>query len=221
MKRILAFAASLLFAAQLSAQTVAEPDFTGEVLVLKPDGTATLLEKHTVQLQTKAGATAYIFGIGKVKTRIVIEGGESATRLTPADDIRFIIKAVDNSTDPLSIIDIFRMKPSKKDRRAEISATGTFSGASSNNLDRLRFTASKYGEKSYLLTLVDKPAGEFGITVRNPNNVDEKAIIVSSFAIDDPSAKISGSDEARTDEPRADKPKKEKRHKKEVRTDEE
>lgn len=186
MKKLLLLAACLMVAAQLGAQNIAEPDFTGEVLGLHSDGTATLLEKHTVQLQTKAGATAYIFGIGKVKTRIVIDGSHSSTRYSPDEEIQFIVKAVDNSTDPLSIIDIFRMKPSKKDRRAEIAATGTFSGASSNNLDRLQFKAKKYGETSYLLTLATKSAGEFGITVRNPNNLDEKALIVSTFAIGEP-----------------------------------
>lgn len=207
MKKLLILAACLMTAAQLGAQNIAEPDFTGEVLGLRADGSATLLEKHTVQLQTKAGATAYIFGIGKVKTRIVIDGSHSSTRYTPDEAIQFIVKAVDNTTDPLSIIDIFRMKPSKKDRRAEISATGTFSGASSNNLDRLQFKAKKYGESSYLLTLATKAAGEFGITVRNPNNVDEKALIVSTFAIGDPEeSDDSGEEEA---------PAKEKKGKKE------
>lgn len=211
MKKLLLLAACMLAAARLDAQNIAEPDFTGEVLGLHADGTAQLLEKHTVQLQTKAGATAYIFGIGKIKTRIVIDGSRSATRYSTDDEIQFIVKAVDNSTDPLSIIDIFRMKPSKKDRRAEIAATGTFSGASSNNLDRLQFKAKKYGETSYLLTLVTKPAGEFGITVRNPNNLDEKALIVSTFAIGEPEQ--SAGNEEQTAPAKEKKAKKEKRNK--------
>ena len=163
-----------------------------------------------MQLQTKAGATAYIFGIGKVKTRIVIDGSHSSTRYSLEDEIQFIVKAVDNSTDPLSIIDIFRMKPSKKDRRAEIAATGTFSGASSNNLDRLQFKAKKYGETSYLLTLATKSAGEFGITVRNPNNLDEKALIVSTFAIGEPEQTADSDEEAPVKEKKAKKEKNKK-----------
>ena len=46
------------------------------------------------------------------------------------------------------------------------------------------FTAEKYGENSYYLTFGDAPAGEYGIIVTNPNNVDEKMIIVSAFGID-------------------------------------
>ena len=51
-------------------------------------------------------------------------------------------------------------------------------------MDYLRFSAEKYGESSYRLTFDERPAGEYGIIVSNPNNVDEKMVIVSTFAID-------------------------------------
>ena len=36
----------------------------------------------------------------------------------------------------------------------------------------------------YYLTLDESPVGEYGITVSNPNNIDEKMVIVSTFGID-------------------------------------
>ena len=54
----------------------------------------------------------------------------------------------------------------------------------SNKLERLSFTGRKFGESSYLITLDETPAGEYGITISNPNNIDEKQVIVSTFAID-------------------------------------
>ena len=54
----------------------------------------------------------------------------------------------------------------------------------SNKLERLSFTGRKFGESSYLITLDETPAGEYGITVSNPNNLDEKQVIVSTVAID-------------------------------------
>ena len=36
---------------------------------------------------------------------------------------------------------------------------------------------------SDLLTFGEQPEGEYGIIVSNPNNVDEKMVIVSTFAI--------------------------------------
>ena len=67
--------------------------------------------------------------------------------------------------------------------RTGASAVGSFS-VSSNTMDYLRFSAEKYGESSYRLTFDERPAGEYGIIVSNPNNVDEKMVIVSTFAID-------------------------------------
>ena len=83
----------------------------------------------------------------------------------------------------MSIVRVFRMKSTKKNRSAVISAVGSFS-VNSNTMDYLRFSAEKYGESSYYLTLDESPVGEYGITVSNPNNIDEKMVIVSTFGID-------------------------------------
>lgn len=169
------------------AQTpdIPEPDFIGEVVAILPDGSSEKLEKETVLMRTRANASATILGIGKAKTKIIIDSPEAAVRLKSGDDIQFIVKAVDNATDPISIINVFRFDANKKRRLAEISSVSSFGSVKSNKLERLRFSAEKYGEKSYLLTLKDKPAGEFGITVSNPNNLDEKGTIVSTFAIEE------------------------------------
>ena len=87
-------------------------------------------------------------------------------------------------TDTFTIMSLpARMKPAKKRRTAVIAAAGTFH-VTSNDMDYLSFSARKYGESSYYLTLDESPAGEYGITVSNPNNIDEKMVIVSTFGID-------------------------------------
>ncbi len=186
MKRFLLLAALLCSATLVSAQTpdVPEPDFIGEVIAVMPDGSTAKLEKETVQMRTRANAGVLIVGIGKAKTKIVIESPEAAVRLDPSQPIQFIVKAVDNNSDPISIINVFRFDVTKKRRLAEVASASTFGSVKTNKLERLRFEARKYGEQSYLLTLLDKPAGEFGITVSNPNLVDEKQTIVATFAID-------------------------------------
>ncbi len=186
MKKLFCAALFGLFAGGISAQTprIAEPDFIGEVVTILPDGSAAKLEKETVLLRTRANASAQIFGIGKAKTKLIIDTPEAAVRLKGDGNIRFIVKAVDNETDPISIINVFRFETSKKKRLAELSSVSSFGSVKSNKLERLRFSAEKYGEKSYLLTLIDKPAGEYGITVSNPNHLDEKGIVVSTFAIE-------------------------------------
>lgn len=168
-----------------SQESISEPDFIGEAILLSADNSVKALEKTTVQFKTKAAASMYIVGIGKVKTRITIDGCCAAVRANENEDFKLIIKAVDNDTDPLSIISIFKMEQKKKDRRAELSSLSTFGGTSDNNLDLLSYSAKKYGTSSYLITLNEKPVGEYGIIVRNPNSLDEKTTVVATFAIEE------------------------------------
>ena len=120
----------------------------------------------------RTGAGVYIagFAASKSKTKVLVEGGSASVRFDASQPIALIVR-------------VFRMKSSKKNRSAVISAVGSFS-VSSNTMDYLRFTAEKYGESSYRLTFDERPAGEYGVIVSNPNNVDEKMVIVSAFAID-------------------------------------
>ena len=176
-------AALLLLAGATQAQTIPEttpePEFIGEIVTVRPDGTVAKLEKQSVQMRTRANASAVIFGIGKA-----IEGPKAGVRLTAGQPASFIVRAVDNATDPMSIINVFRFEAKKDKRMAEMASVSSFGSVKSNKLERLSFTGRKFGESSYLITLDETPAGEYGITVSNPNNLDEKQVIVSTFAID-------------------------------------
>ena len=109
-------------------------------------------------------------------------GGRAGIRFKTGEPFALIVRAKDNKADPMSIVRIFRMKSTKKNRSAVISAVGSFA-VQSNTMEYLPFSAEKYGESSYRLTFGEQPEGEYGIIVSNPNNVDEKMVIVSTFAI--------------------------------------
>lgn len=164
------------------AQTL-EPEFEGEVVGLFPDGSARKLEKHNVRLQTGAGVYIAGFAASKSKTKVVIDGSAAGVRFDGAAPFELIVRAKDNKADPMSIVRVFRMKATKKNRSAVIAAVGTFS-VNSNTMEYLPFSAAKYGESSYRLTFDVRPTGEYGVIVSNPNNVDEKQVIVSTFAVD-------------------------------------
>ena len=166
----------------VKAQTL-EPEFEGEVVGVFPDGSSKKLEKHNVRMRTGAGVYIAGFAASKSKTKVLVEGGSASVRFDAAQPIALIVRAKDNKADPMSIVRVFRMKSTKKNRSAVSSAVGAFS-VNSNTMDYLRFSAEKYGESSYRLTFDERPAGEYGIIVSNPNNVDEKMVIVSAFAID-------------------------------------
>ena len=169
-------AALLLLAGAAQAQTIPEttpePEFIGEIVTVRPDGTVAKLEKQSVQMRTRANASAVIFG------------PKAGVRLTAGQPASFIVRAVDNATDPMSIINVFRFEAKKDKRMAEMASVSSFGSVKFNKLERLSFTGRKFGESSYLITLDETPAGEYGITVSNPNNLDEKQVIVSTFAID-------------------------------------
>lgn len=186
MKKILflaALAATVLGGGNsVTAQTL-EPEFEGEVVAVFPDGSARKLEKHNVRIKT--GASVYIagFAANKQKTKVVIDGGSAGVRMDGSQPIELIVRAKDNKADPMSIVRVFRMKATPKNRSAVISAVGTFN-VQTNTLEYLPFEAKKYGESSYRLSFDKRPTGEYGVIVSNPNNVDEKQVIVSTFAID-------------------------------------
>lgn len=176
-------AMTLLWSANTFAQTVQEPEFIGECMVLKSDNTTQLLQKHTTQMRSAMNAGMVLVGIGSVKSKLQIDGCCSATKLKVSDNIQFIIRSVDNNTDPMAIVKIFRFDSSKKYRRAEVSSENNWGTVKTNKLQYLNFSGKKYGNNSYLITLKDRVPGEYGITITNPNALDEKSTIVSTFSI--------------------------------------
>ncbi len=165
--------------------SIAEPEFIGQIIALTTDSTGILLGKESGQVKTKAGASVYLTGIGSVKTRITLEGAKAKVQLPKADEIRLVIRCVDNQSDPLSIISVTSFEVKKDQRRAEIAKANTFGGSSSNTMDTIDFNAKKYGESSYLVVLSNLQAGEYGIMVSNPNAQDEKnSLMMNCFGVE-------------------------------------
>ena len=183
MRKILLFAAMSFLGMSVYSQTTVEPEFIGECMLLKPDQSTVLLEKHMTQTLSAMNAGMIITGFGSMKSKLQIEGCCSTTKLKSGDDIQFIVRAVDNNTDPMAIIKIFEFDSSKKFRRAELASVNTFGTTKTNKLHYLNFSGKKYGQNSYLISLKDKPPGEYGITVTNPNALDEKSTIIATFSI--------------------------------------
>lgn len=186
MKKLLVTLICGFFVSCAVAQTheIPEPQFVGDVIAILPDSSTLKLEKQSITLETRANAALYLFSVGKIKTKIVIENAHATSRFNSNDEIRFIVKSVDNESDPNTFIKIFQFDVKKHKRLAELESSGTFSGVKSGQLELLDFAAEKYGKQSYLITLLTKPAGEYGIIINNPNTRDEKSTVVSTFAID-------------------------------------
>lgn len=185
MKRIFLFLGVTLFSTLVTAQNVAEPEFAGEAVVIRADNTSVSLEKQVSQSRSVLSTGAILTGIGKYRTQLQITGCCSTVKLKKGENVKFIVRGVDNNTDPLAIVKIFKFESKSKYRRAEVASTSTFGTTKRNNLEYVAFSAKKYGTSSYIITpSVPLESGEYGITVSNPNALDEKQTVVSAFAVE-------------------------------------
>ena len=164
---------------------VAEPEFAEETLLLTSDSKGVKLSRENGTIKTKAGASLYLTGIGKVKSRLTLKGIKSTSKAVGGSTTRLIIKAADNKTDPNSFISVFKFEVKGKERRYQLAETGTLSKTESNNLSSVEYKAKKYGESSYYIVLEDLTAGEYGIVIGDPNHENTKnGMKVTTFTVE-------------------------------------
>lgn len=163
-----------------------EPEWTGEVAVLKIDGDTISVptEKAIPKVKTSASAGLLLVGIGNVRTKAVIKNGRSTTQIKPAETVTLVVKCKDNDIDPTTFIQIIKFEEKKKERRAELSNVNWLGSVSEGNMEYVDFRGKKYGTSSYLLTY-PSVEGEYGVRVLNPNERDEKAAVLYCFGIHD------------------------------------
>lgn len=80
--------------------SVPEPEFADQTFLLTSNTEYVKLPRESGVVKTKAGASLYLVGIGKIKTRITLSGPTSSVTVPAGKDVRLIIKAANNSTDP-------------------------------------------------------------------------------------------------------------------------
>lgn len=189
MRKILLTILSFSICLNLFGQTqidVKEPEYIGEVISIQNNGETIIpLEKKSTKVKTKAGASMYLTGIGKIKSKINIEGSTSPVVFKSNEPLTFIVKSFDNKSDPLSIISLVKFETSKKARKSELSSVGTFSGSSTNNQNHIEYKAKKYKDSSYELHVGPLAVGEYGIIVANPNATSNSNLIIACFSIQD------------------------------------
>lgn len=165
-----------------SMAQVSEPDFIGESYLLKTDGSSVPLDKEIGDFASGMSFSSNSWNALSLE----IAGDKAQTRIPSGEPLQLVVRALDNNSDPLSIISIYNFKAKKNKRSVVISKdnSGTVMKSRTNSKDQIRFSGKKYGTSSYLITLKGLEVGEYGIIVSNPNNKDEKRVVVSCFAID-------------------------------------
>ena len=185
-KLILLFFCAICTNCSFAQVRVAEPEFAEQIALLTRDTTSVILERENGYIKTKVGASLYLTGIGKIKSRITIDGIKSISKITGSKNTILIVKAEDNKTDPKSFINIFKFDIYKnKERRYQLAEVGTLSATKNNNLSSVDFDAKKYGEASYLLYISDLTPGEYGILLGDPNKENTKnSMKITTFTVE-------------------------------------
>jgi hypothetical protein len=184
MKKLFCSLFILSFSLSIAQEIIKEPDFVGEAFILQANDSLVKLDKEKVKVKTKTGVSVFITGYGNIKTKLNVAGCCSNVIINPENEIRIIVRAIDNNMDPLEIIQVFKLSKKKSKRTAELASYGTFSGSSDNNLDNIEFSAEKYGENSYLLTISNYDRdSQYGLIVKNNNLPIQATSVISTFAI--------------------------------------
>ena len=180
---LLAFTASVI---GVNAQSF-EPKWAGTVTAIKIEGDSVSipLEKANVQVKTASSTARLLTGIGAVRQKAVIKGGQSTTQLSPDAPVILIVKCKDNESDPTSFIQIFKFEEKKKERKTELANVNWIGNMSEGNMVIVPYEAETYGTSSYILTMQPQE-GEFGLRILNPNVKDEKVTIFHCFGIHQP-----------------------------------
>lgn len=187
MRNILMLCAMLCVSLTAMGQSeinIPEPEFVGEVIVVRVDSIVQYktLPKERAQTRTAASASMYLIGLGDVKSKLTIKEHYSPLQISDEFPYKFIVKAENNDYDPVSIIRFFRLQREgdyDKKRTATIAVNSSFGGIETNTREFVNFTARKYGESSYILS-VQLTEGEYGITV---NSVDDANSVVATFGV--------------------------------------
>lgn len=154
--------------------SIAEPEYAGEIVYAENGNKAVNLETQTIKIKTQGNASLYVTGIGAVTTRYEVEGVTSPIKIKASknDTLRFICSAKDNSENPRDYLCVFKMEQSKKRRFAEVGKASTYGGVESKGNQSLSFTATKYGNHSYLIEISGLKSGEYGFNMTsNPSRV--------------------------------------------------
>lgn len=176
----------LLIAISLSTTSlkaqVSEPDFVGEAYQLKNDSTTVSMNKEIADYTSGVSWSSNSWDALSLEIR----EGKAQTRFSSSEQLKIVVRAVDNNSDPLTIISIYKFKEKTNKRTIVLSEdnSGTLMKSRTNSKGMVRFNGKKFGTSSYIIELKDLKPGEYGIVVSNPNNRDEKRTVVSCFGID-------------------------------------
>ncbi len=154
------------------ADAVYEPEYVGQICVVNPDGSHTLLPKEKVDMKSSSSKFGMIPIPGsslldKSKTCAVVKGVSSQV-VFPAGKLTLIFRAGENKKDPKEFIGFVKFEVKKNKRQAQVAKSSLLGGISVNSdFNDVPYTAKKYGEESYIIEIDNIEAGQYAFSYGN------------------------------------------------------
>lgn len=149
---------------------ITEPEFSETFIYVNDSiGSGIKLEQQTCSARSKANGVSYVPVVGmfagKSTSKGVVQGAKSTVQIDKSRKTYFIVKVKDNSIDPTTVINIFKLYPSKEERHVIVATAKTMGGTKAGEIEFLKFTGKKYGTSSYLIELDNLESGEYAMTL--------------------------------------------------------
>lgn len=142
------------------------PEYVGQVAILNPDSTLTVVTKEAGSIKTKSSKWGMIPipGTGlldKSKVNLTIKGTESPTKVT--GKVVMIMNAGTNEKDPSNVFGIIKFEVNKKNRTYQMASAGVLSGVDATmSYNSVMADIKKYGTDCYIISFGNLEPGEYG-----------------------------------------------------------
>ena len=146
-------------AAKIDADSivVTEPEFDQEIAVVTSENSSVLLPLEHGKVKTSSNIGLAMLGIEKTSMYLEFEGAMSPVTLSRVaynGDLHFILSWKDNDLNPKRIIQILPLEIKKNRRIYNGLKSNSFTSTSEAfTQNSVKFTAKRYGEHSYLITI--------------------------------------------------------------------
>lgn len=178
MKRVSLFLILSLFCTQIFAQSVPDPEFSGNPYIVGKDNSLKSLEKVEAQIDIKVKI------IGGNDTYYTINSPKSDVRF-PKNILPKLIIKVDANTDPSDIITLSKAETKKGQRRfLQASVKGPYTKAKDVSKTTVKLEFKKIREGVFDIILPnDIKSGEYGFVAKNSGSGNSKIKMIC-FGID-------------------------------------
>lgn len=135
---------------------VAEPEFDMDALLLLNETEAVPLQIENSTVRSTYDMAVALVGVDQMNTYHQFSGGQSPITLAKEafnHDLYLIIRWSDNRLNPNRLIQIMSVEIKKNRRIYNVMKTSDLEGVKLSNQNLVNFTATKYGESSYLIKI--------------------------------------------------------------------